>query len=133
MEHYFAGDIEQLTTPPAAFTTDESFEIAFTLTEMIQTNIEHALGTDNEFTAVPPDVLVFGDNQFTPVRNAIVATGIEAGTAFVRTLTLHACILTTPGELLFSKTQRQEAALTYTALFDDVTNDRVGIISDAGA
>ena len=133
VELYLAGDVEQLTTPAAAFTTDEGFEISFTLCELDQANVVIALGTDNAWTDVPPDVLKFGDGQTGTVSRVIAATGIEPGTAFVRTLNLFKTVLSGMPEIVFSKTTRQEAALTFTALYDDTTNDAVGNFSDAGA
>lgn len=133
VEMYFAGDVEQLTTPAAAFITDEGFEISFTLCELTQSNIPIALGTDNAFSVGPPDVIKFGDAQTTPVSRVIAATGIEPGTAFVRTINFYKAVLTGLPEIVFSKTTRQEAALTFTGLYEDTTANAVGNFSDAGA
>ena len=134
VELFTVDGIEQLLTAAAAWRVSEAFEVSFTMVEPTRDLIKAAWDCDNAVAGVGPWTLDFGDNQFTPQATVIVITGKTCGaTQYVRTITLDKCVLSGPAPIKFSKGEETNLTVTYMCLYDDVSNNRVGQISDAAA
>ena len=131
VELYTIEGVEQLLTPAEAYRVSEGWEISFTLCEPTMANLQIAVDCDNTPAAGVVDI---GDNQFTPTKRVIVMTGIvPGGDAYVRTWQFDACVVSGPAEIKFTKGQETNLAVTFMALYDDQTNNRVSELTDATA
>jgi hypothetical protein len=131
-------DVEQLAVSPKAFYTGRGYEITFILVEPSIDNIIIAwdlpsASAGGGTVAETLDILPAADMQdsFTATPRVITVTGIVPGAAFTRTVVWASCIVTTPAPLVFSRMAYQELEITFQALYEDTTDNKVGDFSDA--
>lgn len=131
IELFTPDSIEQLTTAPKAWVVNRSYEIVITLVEPTLNNIR--IGWDITEAAAAGVLKIHGTlaTVFTPVERAVSVTGFVPGGVTVRTVLWDKCVVSGPAPLQFIKSEETNLAITFMALYDDVTNNRVGQFTDA--
>lgn len=135
IELFTPDSIEQLTTAPKAWAVNRSYEIVFTLVEPTLENIrigwditEVIVGAVAPFTLAIHGTLA---SVFTPVQRAVSVTGFVPGGVTARTVLWDRCVVSGPAPLQFIKSEETNLAVTFMALYEDTTNNRVGQFTDA--